>query len=155
VELLENERWAQSEGIAWSKASFKTGQRVAWNRARGGGSAVAADGSSGEVRSVVIALPLLVGPVCSHGHSSNLKFPLGPGWAYVDIENWRADVEAKWSEVVADNSGWVYTNDAWLEPHALPLAQWKVQGAMTWRRRWVRRIYLDPTVPAMSSQPTL
>jgi hypothetical protein len=46
-------------------------------------------------------------------------------------------------------AGWVYTNDAWLEPHPLPLAEWKAQGAMTRRRRWVRRIYLNPAVPAM------
>jgi hypothetical protein len=53
--------------------------------------------------------------------------------------------------VVCDTSaGWVHTNDAWLEPHALPLAEWKAQGAITRRRRWVRRIYLNAAIPAMS-----
>ena len=51
---------------------------------------------------------------------------------------------------VTSPAGWVYTNDAWLEPHALPLGEWKAHGAMTQRRRWVRRIYLNPVVPAMS-----
>jgi len=35
--------------------------------------------------------------------------------------------------------GWVYTTDAWLDPqpHAFP-------GAVTRRRRWVRRVWFDP-----------
>jgi hypothetical protein len=44
-----------------------------------------------------------VGPVCSHGNSSNLTFPLDSGWSFVETEDWRADVEAKWSEVGADD----------------------------------------------------
>jgi hypothetical protein len=52
VELFENERWLPGEGAGWSKASLKTGERVAWTRGRDGCSAIAADGS-GDVRSVV------------------------------------------------------------------------------------------------------
>ncbi|KAH9983320.1 integral peroxisomal membrane peroxin-domain-containing protein [Russula compacta] len=128
VELFENERWLPVEGIAWSKANLKSGERVAWTRGRDGWSAVTTDGS-GDV-------------------SSNLTFLLEPGWAFVETEDWRADVEAKWSEVGSDDSGWVYTNDAWLEPHALPVGEWKAQGAMTRRRRWVRRIYLNSAASA-------
>lgn len=129
VELFENERWLPGEGAGWGKASLKTGERVAWTRGRDGFSAVTTDGS---------------------GDVSNLTFPLEPGWTFVETEDWRADIEAKWCEVGADDLGWVYTNDAWLEPHALPLGEWKAHGAMTRRRRWVRRIYLNPVIPAMS-----
>jgi hypothetical protein len=101
VELFENERWAPGEGNGWGKAGLKVGERVAWTRGRDGWSTVAADGS-GDVRSVDVAFPL-VGPLCSHGNSSNLTFPLEPGWVFVETEDWRADVEAKWSEVGADD----------------------------------------------------
>ena len=57
VELFENERWSPSEGIAWSKASLKSGERVAWTRGRDGWSAVAPDGSGGDVRSVSPPFP--------------------------------------------------------------------------------------------------
>jgi len=129
VELFENERWLPGEGAGWGKANLKTGERVAWTRGRDGCSAVTADGS---------------------GDVSNLTFPLEPGWTFVETEDWRADIEAKWNEVGADDWGWVYTNDAWLEPHASPLGEWKAHGTMTRRRRWVRRIYLNPVVSAMS-----
>jgi hypothetical protein len=99
VELFENERWLPGEGIGWSKASLKTGERVAWTRGRDGCSAVTPDGS-GDVRSVVA---FTRGPVCLHSNSSNLTFPLDPGWAFVETEDWRADIEAKWSEVGADD----------------------------------------------------
>jgi hypothetical protein len=52
VELFENERWLPGEGAGWSKASLKTGERVAWTRGRDGWSDVTVDGS-GDVRSVV------------------------------------------------------------------------------------------------------
>lgn len=99
VELFENERWVPVEGSGWSKANLKPGERVAWTRGRDGWSAVTTDGS-GDVRSVVA---LLRGLVCSHGNSSNLTFLLDPGWSFVETEDWRADVEAKWSEVGSDN----------------------------------------------------
>lgn len=44
-----------------------------------------------------------MGPVCSHSNSSNLTFPLEPGWTFVETEDWRADIEAKWNEVGADD----------------------------------------------------
>ncbi|KAH9002724.1 integral peroxisomal membrane peroxin-domain-containing protein [Lactarius hatsudake] len=130
VELFENERWVPGEGTGWSKSNLKTGERVAWTRGRDGWSGITADGGSDV--------------------SSNLTFLLEPGWLFVETEDWRADIEAKWSQGGADDSGWVYTNDAWLEPHASPVAEWKTQGSMTRRRRWTRRIYLDPTASAIS-----
>jgi len=42
-------------------------------------------------------------PVYSHGNSSNLTFPLEPGWTFVETEDWRVDIEAKWCEVGADD----------------------------------------------------
>ena len=109
VELFENERWGPGEGIGWSKANLKSGERVAWTRGRDGWSAVTADGS-GSVRSVLrpSLLPLVSssivgsGAASSHGYSSNLTFLLEPGWVFVETEDWRADSEAKWSEVGAD-----------------------------------------------------
>ncbi|KAI9464913.1 integral peroxisomal membrane peroxin-domain-containing protein [Lactarius psammicola] len=123
VELFENERWIPGEGTGWSKTNLKTGERVAWTLP------VTADGGSDV--------------------SSNLTFLLEPGWLFVETEDWRADFEAEWSQGGADDSGWVYTNDAWLEPHASPVAEWKTQGSMTRRRRWLRRIYLDPASSAI------
>jgi len=99
VELFENERWLPGEGVGWGKASLKTGERVAWTRGRDGWSSVTEDGS-GDVRSVVA---FLVGPGCSRSNSSNLTFPLEPGWTFVETEDWRADIEAKWCEVGADD----------------------------------------------------
>jgi hypothetical protein len=174
VELFENERWAAGEGIGWNKANLKPGERVAWTRGRDGWSGVTADGS-GDVRSVVpppffFFFPFEVTPVCSRGNSSDLTFLLEPGWAFVETEDWRADIEAKWSDVGSNDckhhilpkllrsfvdvfcdppAGWVYTNDAWLEPHASPMSEWKAQGVMTRRRRWTRRIYLNPTATPM------
>jgi hypothetical protein len=75
VELFENERWVPGEGNGWSKASLKTGERVAWTRGRDGWSTVTADGS-GDVRSVVVAFPFwtrfahIVTAVISHSRSS-------------------------------------------------------------------------------------
>ena len=38
--------------------------------------------------------------------------------------------------------GWIYTNDARLDPRPLPLEDWKTPtGGMTRRRRWTHRIY--------------
>ncbi|KAI0313851.1 integral peroxisomal membrane peroxin-domain-containing protein [Amylostereum chailletii] len=123
VELFENERWSgDSQTGGWSKGHLKSIDRVAWTRGQDGWSAVSADGS---------------------GDVSNLTFALEPRWAFVETEDWRTDVEARWSAVGSDDGGWVYTNDAWLEPHPLPVDDWKVQGGMTRRRRWTRRIYLS------------
>ncbi len=168
VELFENERWIPGEGVGWSKASLKTGERVAWTRGRDGWSAVTADGS-GDVRSVV-ALPSwaqsahMVTAAISHSHLSlaghlSRRKTGGPtsrpnGATLVRMI---VSVFLSWSILqfllmfsCDPPAGWVYTNDAWLEPHALPVGEWKTQGAMTRRRRWVRRIYLNPTIPAMS-----
>ncbi|KAI0051418.1 hypothetical protein FA95DRAFT_1602669 [Auriscalpium vulgare] len=128
VELFENERWTggavgDAQGGTWSKGSLKVGERVGWTRSRDGWSGLSADGS---------------------GDVSNLTFALEPNWAFVETEDWRVDIEAEWSAVGADQNGWVYTNDAWLEPHAAPADEWKAQGAMTRRRRWSRRIYFNP-----------
>ena len=41
--------------------------------------------------------------------------------------------------------GWIYTNDTWLEPSGTLPDEWKTRGA-TRRRRWIRRIYYDPSL---------
>ncbi|KAI9058129.1 hypothetical protein FKP32DRAFT_1237967 [Trametes sanguinea] len=136
VELWENERWvpgpnggseenARPEG-SWSKANLKPGERKAWTRGRDGWSGVSDDGT-GEV-------------------SSNLTFSLSSGWFFVETEDWRPDLEGSWiGPGAADENGWVYTNDSWLDPHPYPLEEWRSTGGMTRRRRWTRRIYYNPT----------
>jgi hypothetical protein len=105
VELFENERWFPGdESTGWSKANLKSSERVAWTRGRDGWTGLALDGI-GDIRSVVASLapPFLLALVRSHGNSSNLTFLLESGWAFVETEDWRADIEAKWSEVSADD----------------------------------------------------
>ena len=101
--------------------------------------------------------------------SSNLTFALEPGWAFVETEDWRPDLVGSWvapgmvdtsewlprtitGRMLADwmADGWVYNNDAWLDPHSAPLDEWRATG-MTRRRRWTRRIYhRDDTEPLKS-----
>jgi len=133
VELWENERWNNATATSgeegstvdagWSKANLRPNERKAWTRGRDGWSGIVDDGS---------------------GDVSNLTFSLAPGWSFVETEDWRSDLEAAWNETGADESGWVYTNDAWLDPRPAPLEEWRAQG-MTRRRRWTRRIYYDPS----------
>ncbi|TCD70871.1 hypothetical protein EIP91_001179 [Steccherinum ochraceum] len=135
VDLWENERWIPdtSSGedgyplnLGWGKSNLKPGERRPWTRGRDGVSAVAEDGS-GDV-------------------SSNLTFSLAPGWLFVETEDWRPDLEGTWiSNVGADACGWVYTNDSWQHPHPVPREDWKSSNGMTRRRRWVRRIYYNPS----------
>jgi len=44
--------------------------------------------------------------------------------------------------------GWIYTNDAWLDPRPAPLEEWKPAGGMTRRRRWTHRIYYTGSLAA-------
>lgn len=165
VELWENERWAPGPSLSsssstqdeldamgsgfdvgdgsgsvlllgagagtWSKTNLRSADRAPWTRARDGWSGV-----GGEV--------------------SNLTFSLTPGWAFVETEGWRPDTLGSWVSAVsasgsgdpmfgADENGWVYTNDVWADPRPIPLEAWKASG-MTRRRRWVRRVYFDPTL---------
>ncbi|EJF63515.1 integral peroxisomal membrane peroxin-domain-containing protein [Dichomitus squalens] len=138
VELWENERWVRdassgsgdptkAEGT-WSKNNLRPGERLAWTRGRDGWSGVADDGS-GQV-------------------SSNLTFSLSPGWTFVETEDWRPDLAGSWAAPEgADESGWVYSNDSWLDTHPHPLEEWMSGGGMTRRRRWTRRIYYRPQSP--------
>ncbi|KAI0338995.1 hypothetical protein BDW22DRAFT_1487362 [Trametopsis cervina] len=138
VFLWENERWAGVPGVddggavnesGWSKANLRPGERRAWTRGRDGWSGVAEDGS-GDV-------------------SSNLTFSLAPGWLFVETEDWRPDLEGTWvAPLEADDNGWVYTNDTWMDARSLPLEEWRLANGLTRRRRWVRRIYYDPTLAA-------
>ncbi|TFK52641.1 hypothetical protein OE88DRAFT_1658011 [Heliocybe sulcata] len=131
VELWENERWmpgssSDDSNGSWNKANLKAGERSAWTRGRDGWGGVLPDGS-GDV-------------------SSNLTFSLAPGWAFVETEDWRPDMEATWAPAGADEYGWVYTNDAWQDPRPGLVEEWK---GRTRRRRWLRRIYYNP-VPLKS-----
>ncbi|KAF5389201.1 hypothetical protein D9757_003387 [Collybiopsis confluens] len=119
----------------WSKMNLKADERAPWTRGRDGWSGVAGSGNDSD------------GTV-----SSNLTFSLGPNWEFVPTEVWRADLVGAWvkesededddaqvrSVLGADENGWVYTNDIWLVP-----ADHVYSGAVTRRRRWVRRIWYN------------
>ncbi|KAI6151326.1 hypothetical protein EDD17DRAFT_1148400 [Pisolithus thermaeus] len=118
-----------SEGT-WSKTHLRRSERAPWTRGRDGWSGV-----GGEI-------------------SSNLTFSLSPGWAFVETESWRADLEGTWvlegqhsdskqsnvetQRVCADGDGWVYTTDTWSNPRPNPCL---AEGWVTRRRRWIRRVY--------------
>ncbi|KAJ7504205.1 integral peroxisomal membrane peroxin-domain-containing protein [Mycena galericulata] len=132
VELFENERFGTEDDGAhqeWSKANLKDGERTGWTRGRDGWSGVGGQG----------------------GVSSNLTFSLDVGWAFVETEDWRADLEARWAggcdddQGRGDDDGWVYTNDAWTELRPPSASFSPGVGGVTRRRRWVRRIYYDHT----------
>ncbi|KIO06128.1 hypothetical protein M404DRAFT_139835 [Pisolithus tinctorius Marx 270] len=147
VELWENEREGgdgeiESGGVkskstilpvgSWSKTHLRQSERAPWTRGRDGWSGV-----GGEIRYLMLWYP-----------SSNLTFSLSPGWAFVETESWRADLEGCWvlegqhlsnehSNVEVDH-GWVYTNDTWSNPRPDPCP---AEGWVTRRRRWIRRVY--------------
>ncbi|KAH8114405.1 integral peroxisomal membrane peroxin-domain-containing protein [Phellopilus nigrolimitatus] len=125
VELWENERLGPGPGgaLSFSKLHLKVGERKGWTRGRDGWSKTGPDGS-GDV-------------------SSNLTFSLERGWAFVETEDWRKDLEASWVGVDSDDDGWIYTNDAWMDPCNAPAEEWKASG-VTRRRRWIRRTYRSP-----------
>ncbi|KAH7876231.1 integral peroxisomal membrane peroxin-domain-containing protein [Lentinula edodes] len=74
--------------------------------------------------------------------SANLTFSLAPNWEFVPTEDWRADLVGDWIREGwvsdEDEDGWIYTNDVWLVP-----ADHAYSGAVTRRRRWVRRIWYN------------
>ncbi|KAI5986170.1 hypothetical protein EDD15DRAFT_2299353 [Pisolithus albus] len=113
----------------WSKTHLRQSERAPWTRGRDGWSGVG-------------------------GEISNLTFSLTPGWAFVETESWRADLEGSWAlegqhpdnkyfyvetqRVCADEDGWVYTSDTWSNPQPHPCP---AEGWVTRRRRWTRRVY--------------
>ncbi|KAF9506873.1 hypothetical protein BS47DRAFT_1352351 [Hydnum rufescens UP504] len=130
IEVFQNERWARPSSSATSAANGnvirgrveirglepETDRTHAWTREPDGSQAVGDD-------------------------SSHLKIHLEPGWEYVETEDWAPDYLGRWLlPEPMEVYGWVYTNDAWLNPHATPLEEWQKPG-MTRRRRWTRRIY--------------
>ncbi|KAK7025128.1 integral peroxisomal membrane peroxin-domain-containing protein [Favolaschia claudopus] len=156
VELFENERFGGREFLLlplsilhcthfihsadeahreWNKTNLRDGERTGWTRGRDGWSGVGGQG----------------------GVSSNLTFSLDPGWAFVTTEDWRTDLEAQWAKDtsggdaaaggaeadVADEDGWVYTNDAWTAQRPPSASYSPSVGGVTRRRRWIRRIWYD------------
>ncbi|KAF9806839.1 hypothetical protein IEO21_08519 [Rhodonia placenta] len=91
VELFENERWSVGTGTGaeddgeWAKGPLKPGERKAWTRGRDGWSGVDEDGASDV--------------------SSKLTFALEPGWAFVETEDWRPDVEGDWAVPASADDG--------------------------------------------------
>ncbi|KAL5524372.1 hypothetical protein ACEPAF_9512 [Sanghuangporus sanghuang] len=132
VELWENERLGPgpSGTQVFSKTHLRPYERKGWTRGRDGWSSSSNSDGKGTG----------TGKGGDGDVSSNLTFTLEPGWAFVETEDWRKDLEASWAPVESDEDGWVYTNDAWMDPQSAPLEKWKTTG-VTRRRRWIRRIY--------------
>ncbi|KAK2462575.1 hypothetical protein APHAL10511_005418 [Amanita phalloides] len=131
---------------SWSKGHLRPSERGPWTRRRDGWSG--GDYGRGQENGVEV-----------EGQVNSLTFPLAPGWAFVDTEDWRKDVVAEWAVDECgggDEDGWVYTNDAWLDPQRSPFgrvlddigeSEVAVSGAgpcVTRRRRWLRRVWYDP-----------
>ncbi|KDQ20876.1 hypothetical protein BOTBODRAFT_124738 [Botryobasidium botryosum FD-172 SS1] len=134
-EVWENERWTPTTG--WKSANLRTGERKAWTRDGEGRNDIITGAE--DVRGRRNSLTSLF----SHSSkipTSHITFKLDPGWAFVETEDWHADLLGAWSKVGADEDGWVYTNDAWQDPHDVAVDDWKSNG-MTRRRRWTRRVY--------------
>ncbi|KAF9474279.1 hypothetical protein BDN70DRAFT_815947 [Pholiota conissans] len=148
VQLWENERWGgplptdsptmaaatSSSSVApaqkgWSKQNLRPGERTGWTRGRDGWNGGGPGGSGNIVEG-------------SGAVSSNLTFSLAPGWAFVESEDWRKDVQCEWSGCGGDPDGWVYTNDNWLGPRPTPYTSGG--GSLTRKRRWIRRVWYDP-----------
>ncbi|KAI6030596.1 hypothetical protein F5J12DRAFT_801609 [Pisolithus orientalis] len=177
VELWENERWEPTSGAAPSggrRASLLGGSGASVFSSSSGGS----EGGDGETESGGVKPKSTILPVGSWskthlrqserapwtkgrdgwsgvgGEISNLTFSLSPGWAFVETESWRADLEGCWvlegqhlsnehsnveaDRVCADEDGWVYTTDTWSNPRPDPCP---MEGWVTRRRRWIRRVY--------------
>jgi hypothetical protein len=118
VEVWENERWLS--GSAWKNgsANLKVGERKGWTRGRDGWSDDVAGGGS-------VRFGFLV--YCSGGRqdgllttcdagSRDLKFPLDPGWSFVESEDWRVDILEPLSDPGASSLSSLspsplYTND--------------------------------------------
>lgn len=50
---------------------------------------------------------LRVSPKILTAYSSNLTFSLEPGWAFVETEDWRKDLEASWIEIDSDAGSFI------------------------------------------------
>jgi len=163
VELWENERYggplplpsdnhpmasppATAVGAApqkgWNKQNLRNGERSAWTRGRDGWSGVGPGSSSTAVGGSSTSPGGGGNVAASEGEVSNLTFSLAPGWAFVESEDWRKDLQCAWSGCGGDPDGWVYTNDAWLGPRPAPYTSGG--GSVTRRRQWIRRVWYDP-----------
>ena len=157
VELWENERYGpvSGGGFGFSKTQLKKGERKGWTRGRDGWSLLDEEGN-GDVRSMSFTSPFKIPntdkplrrfssrfsrflrclPPFRSRYSSNLTFDLESGWAFVETEDWRKDLEASWAgDVESDEDGWVYTNGIWMEPRSAPLDEWLSSSAGATRRR--------------------
>lgn len=89
----------------------------------------------------------------------DLKVNLNPGWKLVGPEDWSLDYLGRGLGAIPDEGlflylphyyltdilleeGWVYTNDAWLDPQTHPFDEWKAPDVgLTRSRVWMRRVY--------------
>jgi len=120
VEIWENERFDTTTSV-WSKDALRESERKGWTRGRDGWSGSNADGSD--------------------SISNNLEISLPEGWAFVETEDWRKDLDASWTDIESDaDDGWVYSNDSWLMS-GMSKVKASAGSGVTRRRRWTRRIY--------------
>ncbi|KAL9936143.1 hypothetical protein V8E36_004985 [Tilletia maclaganii] len=121
VEMFENQRWMPLSSTAahrvtsasdgnfgaegtWSGHNLRQGDRRPWTKGQDGW-ASASEVPGGTGWSVDI---------------SKVAASPGEGWTWVDGDDWRIDWLAAWSEVGADEEGFVYTDSSWQRPSAEP-----------------------------------
>ncbi|KAK0541398.1 hypothetical protein OC835_000189 [Tilletia horrida] len=122
VEMFENQRWmplsataahrvtSSSEGGeavegTWSGHNLRQGDRRPWTKGQDGWTAAASETPSRAGWSVDV---------------EKVDMSPGDGWTWVDGDDWRIDWVGAWSEVGADEEGFVYTDSSWQRPAPVP-----------------------------------
>ncbi|KAK0554004.1 putative ATP-dependent helicase IRC3 [Tilletia horrida] len=97
VEMFENQRWMPLSSASQYRGSASTDGQDGWT--------AASNGTSGAGWSVDV---------------SKVDMNPGEGWAWVDGDDWRIDWVGAWSDVGADEEGFVYTDASWQRPSSTP-----------------------------------
>ncbi|CAD6931479.1 unnamed protein product [Tilletia controversa] len=125
VEMYENQRWMPLSSTAshrvtsasdshsapegtWSGHHLRQGDRRPWTKGQDGWTAAegrAGASSGGAGWSVDV---------------SKVEMSPGQGWSWVDGDDWRIDWVGAWSELGADEEGFVYTDSSWQRPAPVP-----------------------------------
>ncbi|KAE8213786.1 hypothetical protein CF327_g2760 [Tilletia walkeri] len=124
VEMYENQRWMPLSSTAshrvtsanhpnfapegtWSGHNLRQGDRRPWTKGQDGWTAAGGgnDAPSGAGWSVDV---------------SKVDVSPGPGWSWVEGDDWRIDWVGAWSEVGGDEEGFVYTDSSWQRSASVP-----------------------------------
>lgn len=102
VELFENQRYrpkkTKDQDSRWTASALRPAERRPWTKA--------SDGDT----------PLEATQPDTYQGGSKQAITLEPGWEWVDQDDWRIDWGGAWSSVGVDANGYMYTDDAWMNP---------------------------------------